>query len=64
MASDESRMRAEAVFRTPEPATKNNKISAEQAAAAQAADTNRARLKSLRLAKEAAARATSRLEKR
>ena len=61
MASDESRMRAEAVFRTPEPATK---VSAEQAAAAQAADTNRARLKSLRLAKEAAARATSRVKKR
>jgi hypothetical protein len=53
--SDEGRMRAEALFKKREAQTKENeKVWAEHAAASRAADANRARLKSLRLAKEAA----------
>ena len=52
--SDEGRARAEALFRRREQQPKNEKVWAEREAAGRAADTNRARLKSLRLAKEAA----------
>ena len=54
---DEARARAEARFRKQEAANRENeKVWAEHAAAAQAADQRRAHLKSLRLAKEAADR--------
>ncbi len=52
--SDEGRARAEALFRKREQQPKNEKVWAEREAAGRAADTNRAQLKSLRLAKEAA----------
>jgi hypothetical protein len=54
---EEARARAEARFRKQEAAARENeKVWAEQAAAAKAADQKRAHLKSLRLAKEAADR--------
>jgi hypothetical protein len=52
--SDEGRARAEALFRKREQQPKTKKVWAEREAAGRAADTNRAQLKSLRLAKEAA----------
>jgi hypothetical protein len=52
---DDARARAEARFRKQEATNRENeKVWAEHAAAAQAADQKRAQLKSLRLAKEAA----------
>ncbi|HEY7384178.1 MAG TPA: hypothetical protein VH743_10960 [Beijerinckiaceae bacterium] len=54
---DDARARAEARFRKQEATNRENeKVWAEHAAAAQAADQKRAKLKSLRLAKEAADR--------
>jgi hypothetical protein len=54
---DDARLRAEAKFRKKErEAEEREKVWAEQAAATNAADDKRARLKSLRLAKEAADR--------
>jgi hypothetical protein len=51
---DEARARAEAKFRKQEQqANESEKVWAERAAAEKAADANRARLKSLRLAMEA-----------
>ena len=59
--SDEGRARAEAIFKKQEPQTKHSeKIWAEHSTADRAADANRARLKSLRLAKEAADQAQAR----
>ena len=56
--SDEGRERAEALFKKQEQQTKEGeKVRAEHAAAGRAADANRAKLKSQRLAKEAADRA-------
>jgi len=56
--SDEGRVRAEALFKKREQQTKENeKVWAEHVAAGRAADANRAKLKSQRLAKEAADRA-------
>ena len=53
--SDEDRMRAEALFKKPEQqTTQGQKAWAEHASAARTADANRAKLKSQRLAKEAA----------
>jgi hypothetical protein len=52
---DEARARAEANFKKKEQQAKENEqVWAEHAAAEQAADKNRARLRKLRLAKEAA----------
>ena len=59
-SSDEGRARAEAVFqKLARQTTANEKLWAERAAADREADAKRARLKSLRLAKEAAAKALS-----
>lgn len=53
--SEEARLRAESNFKKKERhAQEADKVWAEQAAAGKAADTNRARLKGLRLAQEAA----------
>lgn len=53
--SDEGRARAEALFKKREQQTREHeKVWAEHSAAQRAADANRARLKSLRLEKEAA----------
>ena len=53
--SEEARLKAEASFRKKEEqAQEADKVWAEQAAASQAADEQRARLKALRLAKETA----------
>jgi hypothetical protein len=53
--SEEARLRAESNFKKKERhAQEVHKVWAEHAAAGKAADTNRARLKGLRLAKDAA----------
>jgi hypothetical protein len=53
--SDEGRARAEALFkRREQQTTEGEKVWADHASAARAADANRAKLKSQRLAKEAA----------
>jgi hypothetical protein len=53
--ADEGRVRAEALFKKREQRTKESeKVWAEHAAAERAADANRAKLRSQRLAKEAA----------
>ena len=53
--SDEGRARAEAVFKKREQQSRESEnVWAEHAAAGRAADANRAKLKSQRLAKEAA----------
>ncbi len=57
-SSDEARARAEANFRKKdEQGGEREKVWAEHAATGQASDANRARLKALRLSKEAADRA-------
>ena len=51
--SEEARARAEAKFQKQKAAEEGAKVTAERAAQARAVDVNTARLKSLRLAKEA-----------